>query len=281
MKGEIPTCSTGVEYDKQMKISVFYDHILQACEQSGKGILTLVREVKAAGVDGVELRLSYLLEHPEVLEWLGDAKLDISCLYDFYDMPGMDEREHAKKHINLAALLGVQNILVVPGFISDENDVYGQVSKMLDSLSFMVSYAKEKNVTVTIEDFDDGSSPISTIGGVNFFLESVPGLKHTFDCGNYAYSDENALEAFKTLGEHITHIHCKDRGEEENVLDKGLSNNRGLMSVAVGDGYIPIKTIVEGMMVSGYEGWLAIEHFDLENQRDGIKRSAEYLKSFT
>ena len=262
-----------------MKISVFYDHILQACEQSGKGILTIVRELKAAGIDGVELRLSYLLEHPEVLEWLGDAKLEISCLYEFYDMPGTDEREHGKKHINIASLLGVRNILVVPGLISDENDVYGQVSKMLDGLAFMVEYAREKGVTVTIEDFDDGSSPISTIGGVHFFLESVPGLKHTLDCGNYAYSDESVLEAFKILGEHVVHVHCKDRGEEESVASKNMSFNKGLKSVVVGNGYMPIKTVVEGMMVSGYDGWLAIEHFDLEGQREGMKRSAEYLKS--
>ena len=66
-----------------MKLSVFYDHILQAKEQSGKSLEELLRGVQAAGIDAVEICLTYLLEHKETLKLLQDADLGISCIYEF------------------------------------------------------------------------------------------------------------------------------------------------------------------------------------------------------
>ena len=46
-----------------MKISVFYDHILQAAEQTGKEIPFLLQEAKDSGIDAVEINMTYLNEH--------------------------------------------------------------------------------------------------------------------------------------------------------------------------------------------------------------------------
>lgn len=43
-----------------MKLSVFYDHILQAAEQTGKPLTELLRNVKNAGIEAVEINMSYL-----------------------------------------------------------------------------------------------------------------------------------------------------------------------------------------------------------------------------
>lgn len=40
---------------------------------------------------------------------------------------------------------------------------------------------------------------------------------------------------------------------------------------------IPLDSILSYLKRDGYEGWLAVEQFGLENQYDGIVRSAEYL----
>lgn len=53
--------------------------------------------------------------------------------------------------------------------------------------------------------------------------------------------------------------------------------NKGLRPVSAGDGYIPLDSILSYLKRDGYEGWLAVEQFGLENQYDGIVRSAEYL----
>lgn len=51
-----------------MKLSVFYDHILQAAEQTGKNVPELLAEAKNAGIDAVEINMTYLNEHEETLE---------------------------------------------------------------------------------------------------------------------------------------------------------------------------------------------------------------------
>lgn len=280
-----------------MKISVFYDHILQASEQSGKEVLTLCREVKMNGIDAVEVCLGRLTGNDDIFEYLGDAKIDVSCIYEFYDMAGSDEKEHMERHINVASLVCAKNILVVPGFLDDCDaalyheltpdyeklkkfmDENNHVQAMVAGLKHMVDYAGEKGVTVTVEDFDDRKSPLSTMNGVRYFIENVPGLMHTLDCGNYVYSDENVLEAWEILKDSVAHVHCKDRGEE---FLEGKAGDcrfyRGLVSVATGEGYLPIKEVLKNLKAVGYDGYLAVEHFDAPGQRECIKRSAEFLR---
>ena len=53
-----------------IRLSVFFDHILQAEEQTGKHIPELLAEVKEEGISAVEINRTYLLEHPETLELL-------------------------------------------------------------------------------------------------------------------------------------------------------------------------------------------------------------------
>lgn len=72
------------------------------------------------------------------------------------------------------------------------------------------------------------------------------------------------------LKPYIVHVHCKDRGiEGENKL----------AGVSVGSGYLPIREMTECLRLQGYDGYLAIEHFDLPDQMKHIRESAEFLKS--
>lgn len=53
---------------------------------------------------------------------------------------------------------------------------------------------------------------------------------------------------------------------------------RGLRSVPVGDGYIPIAELVQKLKDRGYRGYLAIEHYGASDQLGFMLKSAEYLK---
>ena len=61
-----------------MKLSVFYDHILQAAEQTGKSLPELLLEAKNAGIDAVEINTTYLNEHEETYALLKAAQLAVS-----------------------------------------------------------------------------------------------------------------------------------------------------------------------------------------------------------
>ena len=93
-----------------------------------------------------------------------------------------------------------------------------------------------------------------------WFMRNVPGLRCTFDMGNFAFGYENVMDAYELLKNYIVHVHCKDRGSE-------------------GSGYIPIGQLVRKLKAAGYRGYLSIEHFGELDQMAGIEQSAHYLKS--
>lgn len=276
-----------------MKISVFFDHVLQAAEQTGKSLQELLSGVRKAGVEAVEINLTYLLEHKETVQLLRQADLGVSCIYEFYEMDKCDEEEKAKKHIETAVKVGADRILVVPGFVSEKEagemqlcmPEYERIADFLSKnekalhmakgLSYVTGLGRKAGVTVTVEDFDDKKSPLSGRNGILWFLNQVPDLRYTLDMGNFVYNDEDVLEAWEVLKDKIAHVHCKDRGAE---IKTSGAINRGLLPVAAGDGYMPIATLVNRLKESGYDGYLAIEHFDAADQELCMRRSAEFLR---
>ncbi len=266
-----------------MKLSVFYDHVIDAHDQTGKEILDILKIVKDQGISALELRLSHLQENPKIKEWVKEAGLLISCIYEFYEMGTCDETEKVSMHLQAAKELGSPNIMIVPGFLHGKDvdilketmtdkdklfsffDSHKEVKKMADAMNSAVKMGSEMGVNVLFEDFDDFSSPMSGINGVDWFLEHVPDIGYTFDCGNFIMHDEDVLLAFSKFEKRVRHVHCKDRGE--------------VPAVAVGDGRIPIKEIVTKLLSSGYNGYFAIEHFGAGDQIKYMERSARFLKN--
>lgn len=264
-----------------MKISVFYDHILQAAEQTGREITSLLREVKAAGIDAVEINMTYLDEHIETYDLLKDAQLAVSCVYEFYEMDSRDETTRARLHVDTARKAGAGKILVVPGFLSEEEASdyavcirdYEQTAaflshnkracRMAEGMSRLTALAKAQGIQAVIEDFDDIHSPIACVNGMKWFASQIPDLRFTFDTGNFIIHGENIFSAWDALKENVVHVHCKDRGEQ---------------SVAVGSGRLPMREILSQIVESGYDGFFAIEHFDALKQEECMKKSALFLK---
>lgn len=290
-----------------IRLSVFFDHILQAEEQTGKHIPELLAEVKKAGISAVEINRTYLLEHPATLEMLETAGLQVSCIYEFYALERGRETEKARRHIEIARKTKAGKILIVPGFFSveaeefvncvpDREKVWDYLShsekaqRMADGLREIVEMAGSRNIadtpiTVVIEDFDDRNSPIACVSGMQWFAEQVPGLCFTFDTGNFIIHGENIFAAWEELKDKVVHVHCKDR---KISSDKPLQTQKNAtpdikecyLPAAVGEGCIPIKELVYKMKEYGYRGYLAIEHFDAADQEAYMQKSAANLQEY-
>lgn len=279
-----------------MKISVFYDHISEACAQEHLAMPEVLKQVREAGITGIEINLSQLLEKKEeILKNLKEADLCISSIYEFYDWGNQTDISHGKKQVETAYEVGAKKILVVPGFVSKKeaalfrrkNHSYEELSACMDAnqkifrmkqnLAELVAYAKD--LAVTLEDFDGKLAPYATANELYYFMEHVPGLKYTVDTGNFAYSDEDAWEGYERLKPYVVHMHCKDRGKEKKLRYCHCKVNRGLAAVPVGNGYMPVKKIAEDLLKNGYDGYFAIEHFGAKEQLSYMKKSAEYLLS--
>lgn len=279
-----------MENAKGIKLSVFFDHILEGAKQTREPLETLLKEVRDMQIEAVEMHLGYLLEQKEIPELLRRFGLKVSSIYESYELEQGLDVEKARKHIEAAVQVGAEKILVVPGFLHGEEarqmkehmgnrealagffEGNAKIQSMAEGLSFLAKEGKERGITVTVEDFDNPESPLSGVYGVEWFLRKVPLLQYTMDTGNYLYYGEDILEVLELLKDKIVHVHCKDRLRRGQDPFPG-----GCPSVAVGTGYIPMEAIVSRLKDLGYQGYLSIEHFGVENQRDCIRESAAFL----
>lgn len=293
-----------------IKLSVFYEHLREASQQTGKSMEELLKITKGCGIDGIEMDFSVLLEDPGLARKFKEYGLEISNAYQFFDFgsryaAGM---HLGRKMINTAQTMGIQRIMIIPGFLEEDKarelnrvsayyeatakymEASPEIQSMRDALQELTEYAKERGIMVSMEDFDSFTSPIARMNPIKWFMEQVPGLMHTLDMGNYVFSDEDVQEAYEMFRDKIGHVHCKDRGEEqenspelwENLFlyeDEVPRNRKGLKPVAVGDGYMPIEALVLRLKEQGYKGYLAIEHFGAPDQLEYMEKSAEFLKN--
>ena len=295
--------------DGPIKLSIFYEHLREAMEQTGKSLEELLGEARRAGISGVEMEFTTLVQRPELNRIIKNAGMEISNLYQFFDFgnkyaAGMHT---GRKMIDTAKAMGIKRVMIIPGFLSpeqgrelsrvsgsyDETAAYmegiAEILAMRDAMAELTEYAMERGIMVSVEDFDSFTSPIARMNPIKWFMNQIPGLKHTLDMGNYAFSNENAQEAYELFQNQIGHVHCKDRGEEKEEdpaiweelglpFGEELAHRRGMKPVAVGDGYLPIAELVGKLKDKGYEGYLAIEHFGAPDQLEYMLKSADFLR---
>lgn len=281
-----------------MKTAVFYEHILEGAKQSGKSVAELMEKCASWNIRGIEIGDALLRENKEeIKELLEKNHMQVSCSNAFYDFGHNPDAAQGKKQIDLAEEFGVSKVLIIPGELSEneasalnalsaskeQTDSYmsenASIQNMVQALKELVAYGKEKNILVTLEDFDGPVQPFARMYQLLWFMENVPGLKFTLDTGNFAYSDEGAVQAYEVLKDYIVHVHCKDRNVDP-ALTGEHRYNRGLLAAAVGSGYLPMKEILDRLKESGYEDYLAIEHFNAADQVAFMEQSAAFLQQY-
>lgn len=265
-----------------MKISVFYQHICEAAEQTGRALEDILSEVRGYGIEYVEADLDDMLRDDGYIARLNGADLQISSVYAFYDLVHNIDRERMSVHIKNAAEAGCGRIMIIPGFYTDEDKSLREKEReiMLSGMRELCALAEEKCIVPVIEDFDSETSPIADAEGMLWYLERIPSLRVAFDTGNFMYSAKSELEAFGMLRDKIVHVHCKDRSldEKQNCGFTKAVDGRLLYPAAVGSGCVKMADIVDTLESSGFEGIYTIEHFGAENQMEYIRSSADWLK---
>lgn len=264
-----------------MKLSVFYHHICEAAQQSGKTVSEVIDIAKSLGINYLEFDIADL-KNDETAVLLSDSGMKISSVYGFYDFANSDDLGGAFYHCDRAAELGAEKIMLIPGFYSanDKSVMENEREKMIFAMKKVCEYAHEKGLTPTIEDFDDFLSPISTSERMLDFVNEIPYLKVTFDTGNFMYSAESENYAFERLRQYIVHVHCKDRSmtPDERCEMKCAVDGTEMYACPTGDGCAAVAHIVKELVNGGYDGIFTIEHFGAYDQLMFMKKSAENLR---
>lgn len=270
------------------RLNIFYEHIFEAAEQTGVTVEQCLVRARGFGYEGLECDFWRLSDRSETKALFDGCGFSVSSVYRMFDFPNAPCEESLKQIdecLETAAYFGAPNVLAIPGFVHDGEDRISVCERMCALLRVMCERAKTYGIVVSLEDFDDKSAPFSTISWLEYFLENVDGLRFTFDTGNFAYSLENAAEAYTRLRKYVSHVHLKDRSWDASRSNPDGSNGKADLSgrvmypCEVGGGFIGIAQLLDALKTDGYSGSLSVEHFGAANQLEYMKTSAEFVRS--
>ena len=278
-----------------MQLAVFYNHVVCAAKQKNVSTEEILNQIKKAGITGLEFSIDEIREQESELSLLmKKTGFFVSCIYSRHDFSFSANGAKAFSLIDTAARLGSSKVLIIPGFCSFTSKKpvfwkdnhpnllqYFQMNQMAKALTMICNYAANKNITVTLEDFDDKRAPYCTMNGLLWFMKKVPALKYTFDSGNFQYCGEDEINAFQLLKNYISHVHLKDRTYDVgNQGDFSLDLlNQPMYPSPVGYGCIHMKEILSLLHSIKYEDYLTIEHFGAIDQLNYMELSSKWILS--
>lgn len=264
-----------------MRMNIFYEHAIEAAVQRDITVEESLSRLRGLGISGLECPAWRLTARGETKALFEAVGLEVESVYEFFDFPH-DSKEGSLRKIDLcletAAFFGADKILAVPGFNADGE----RIKTVFKMMNILCERARKYGVTVSVEDFDDKTSPCSTIAGLEYLMENVGGLGLTFDTGNFAYSLESAEDAYRRFKDKIVHVHLKDRSRDISRFngENGKADLSGelMYPCEVGGGYIGIGALVERILSGGYSGSFSIEHFGAADQLGYAESSVGYLR---
>lgn len=286
-----------------MKIAAFYENILEGINQKRTEQKITDKEISKNEVTEKEITEKEVLislvdqglqrvymdfrllaaDEIRLIALFSEVGLEVEGLYGFYEFGKNPTDESYKEHIDLAARVHADNVLIVPGFFDngEEEQQKHSLENMRIALNHVVKYGKTKGITVTLEDFDSINSPLNCVDGLQWFMDRVEDLRCTFDTGNFIIRGEDVFEAFKQFETKISGIHLKDRSYSP-IHEKDqpfiLPDGGCIYPAPVGSGYIPMKKIIDRLTATRYNKTVIIELFGYHDMLSGIKESIAWLK---
>ncbi len=220
----------------------------------------------------------------KIAEICGARGLSISCINGPSDLSAADDAafeaglEEARALTDAAAAMDCPVIMLIPGRAESEEDLPRAADRIAEGLKEAVAYASGQGVTVTIEDFPNPLAPYASIDQVRYLLEAAPGLKLTYDCGNWVVGGDDPVEALHAFADDIVNAHIKEWEPDPNESRIHTPDGRWLRGGLHGQGVLDHEAILAGLAEIGYDGYLAFEYEGVEDHTEATRRGMEYLR---
>ncbi|MBN1673187.1 MAG: sugar phosphate isomerase/epimerase [Kiritimatiellae bacterium] len=236
------------------------------------GFRDCCRIARKLGFDGVEPRLAADGEfgvgtpNAELEKLAKEVDIEIhsmACaLYGQFPLTSQDEAvrrkgiETAARHIEIAARLGAQSVLIVPGRVKGNGSAdasrtpYDKAYETaLRSFTEIAELAEKHNVQVGIENVWNMFllSPLEMRGFIDAIGSRYVGAY--FDVGNVVVTGYPE-DWIRILGPRIKKIHLKD-------FKRGVGNINGFCSLGEGDVNWP--AVMSALAEAGYDGYCTLE----------------------
>lgn len=264
-----------------MRKSVFLAHVKDAARQQGGTLREYLKKTRELGFEGLECDYPDLEQDPQgFAAMLKEAGLEIASVPYFCSFEKGVDGDKLRAVVEKTAAAGGKKILAIPGFLDEKHP--NALEDMVKGLKILCEEAQKVGITVSLEDFDNQTSPCATGEGLRYFFRQVPALKFNLDTGNFLYMDQDVLEESRTMMDRIAHIHLKDRRNTplyEGQQPRYSVGGRAMYDCPVGQGDIPMEKILAMAEAAAYEGFCSAEHYGARDQWDHMVKSAAWMKA--
>lgn len=141
-------------------------------------------QLKREGMEKVYISYETLRNDKEksVLKMLQELELGVEGVYGFFYFDHFPMDDSYKNMIDLAVKVKAQNVLFVPGFITEEDIAREKQIKqnMWTGLKRAVQYGKKQGVAVSIEDFDGLTAPYCRVSRSSRIFRECTRIKIEF-----------------------------------------------------------------------------------------------------
>ncbi|HEY3109686.1 MAG TPA: sugar phosphate isomerase/epimerase family protein [Chloroflexota bacterium] len=209
---------------------------------------------------------------------------DIAC--DFVAPDGSAPRDQVarvERAVERAARLGAPKVLLVPGRTREGVDPALVRRHFADVVGRCRDAARAKGMTAMIANLGLQAAYCGTTAHVRQVRDAVgPDLLVTYDVGNYLMAGEDTLVALDRVAAWLGHVHFKDW----RIVDAGApgagaafagQDGRLYLSVALGDGFVPLAAVLARLGALGYDGTITVEYEGPDDPASAIRRSIEHL----
>jgi sugar phosphate isomerase/epimerase len=176
-----------------------------------------------------------------------------------------ENRRRVERAADITAELKVPYLTLHAGFLEDDDPV--QARRVRDRLMELADMAGQRGLGLLLETGQESAACLREM------LEQLthPVLGVNFDPANMILYDKGVpVEAVRTLGPWIKHVHIKDAIRTKHPGTWGSE-------VPWGEGEVGNEAFVKALREAGYTGTLAIEREAGDSRRGDIQLAAERL----
>ena len=213
-----------------------------------------------------------------------DRGLAVSCINGGADLAAADEAgfraglEQARRYLEMASTLDCPVIMLIPGRAASPQDKPRATARIAEGLRQILPQAENAGVAVTIEDFPNLLSPYASIQEVRYLLGRAPGLKLTFDNGNFLIAGDDPLEALRAFADYVVNVHVKDWEPDPEQRRICCADGSWVRGGLHGQGMIDHRAIFAELVRMGYDGYLAFEYEGVMDHVEATRRGMTYLR---
>ena len=147
--------------------------------------------------------------------------------------------------VEIAKILGAKYIRIFSFYSHEEWDKNSR-QEVINRLSRMIDYAKNKNVILLHENEKDifGDTAIRCLDLMQELY--CDNFKAVFDPANFVQVGENTLDAYDKLHNYVAYMHIKDSQKDGTVVPAGKGEGN-------------IEVILTELFKKGYNGFISLE----------------------